>query len=72
MVSFTFLLLVVVGWSVYLFLFSEQDINADVASQSQMIPTHNVSSLDKVNAFFDGRAQARASSTLEHFVDPSI
>lgn len=68
-VVFSILVVVIVLWSLYLFGISQTDINEDIAPKVET-STQNVSSIDKVNSFFEERAQSLASSTEEHYIQP--
>jgi len=71
-IVFIILVLVVVGWSSYLFVVSQTDINEEVSPHVENGTIPDSSNLDKVTGFFDSRTKTLASSTEEHFVDPSI
>ncbi|MFA6296940.1 MAG: hypothetical protein WC629_00025 [Candidatus Paceibacterota bacterium] len=71
-IIFSLLALVVVGWSFYLLTVSQTDINTEIAPQVESGNIKSSSSIDKVTGFFDSREKSLASSTIEHFVDPSI
>ena len=71
-IIFSIVVLIIAGWSMYLFNVSQTDINTDIAPKVESGNAKSSSNIDMVNSFFDSRAKTFASSTEEHFVDPSI